>query len=70
MLVLSRRAGETIVIGGDISITVLGATKQTTRLGIEAPRKVPVVRQELRTGDQRAMEERDAAKKRSVGRSR
>lgn len=47
MLVLSRRAGETIQIGGGIRVTVLGVRGKGVRLGIWAPREVPVRRAEL-----------------------
>jgi carbon storage regulator len=47
MLVLSRKAGERIVIGGNICITVVGINGNRVRLGIEAPREVPVNRQEI-----------------------
>ena len=47
MLVLSRRLGEKIVIGGSITITVVEIDRGKIRLGIEAPRDVPVYRQEL-----------------------
>ena len=47
MLVLSRRVGERIVIGQGVVVTVLAAEGQRIRLGVEAPRAVPVVRDEL-----------------------
>lgn len=47
MLVLSRKKGETIVIAGGIRITILEANGRSTRLGIEAPREVSVMRSEL-----------------------
>jgi carbon storage regulator len=47
MLVLSRRLGETIVIGDDIRVTVLGITGNKVRLGIAAPREVDVHRLEI-----------------------
>jgi carbon storage regulator len=47
ILVLSRRLGETIVIGDDIRITVLGISGNQVRLGIAAPREVDVHRQEI-----------------------
>jgi carbon storage regulator len=52
MLVLSRKKNESIVIDGDITITILEIRGNTVRLGIECPQEVPVVRQELcDTGD-------------------
>jgi carbon storage regulator len=47
MLVLSRKLGEKICIGENISITVVDIDRGKIRLGIEAPREVPVFRQEL-----------------------
>jgi len=47
MLVLSRRAGESIVIGGEIVITLLEVRGDQARIGIEAPRSVSVHRQEV-----------------------
>ncbi len=48
-LVLSRKRGETIVINGDIVITVLKIQGRNVRLGIEAPSDVAVHRKEVRT---------------------
>jgi carbon storage regulator len=47
MLVLSRRPGETIVIGGTIRVTVLGVRGNQVRLGFTAPAEVVVTRAEL-----------------------
>ena len=47
MLQLSRKAGETIVIGDDIRVTVMQIAGGAVRVGIEAPRSVPVYREEL-----------------------
>jgi carbon storage regulator len=47
MLVLSRRAGEAIVIGNDITVTVLEVRGDQIRLGIDAPRSVSVHREEV-----------------------
>jgi carbon storage regulator len=47
MLVLSRKLGEKICIGENICITVVDIDRGKIRLGIEAPRTVPVFRQEL-----------------------
>ncbi|MCL4370449.1 MAG: carbon storage regulator CsrA [Chloroflexi bacterium] len=48
MLILTRRGGEAINIGGDVEITVLEVSGDYVRLGIQAPRNVPVLRKELR----------------------
>ncbi len=47
MLVLSRKLGERICIGENIFITVVDIDRGKIRLGIEAPRDIPVYRQEL-----------------------
>jgi carbon storage regulator len=47
MLVLSRKLGEKIYIGENICITVVDIDRGKIRLGIEAPRDVPIYRQEL-----------------------
>jgi len=47
MLVLSRKAQEAIVIGDDIRITIIEVRRGVVRLGVEAPREVPVMRSEL-----------------------
>ena len=47
MLILSRKAMESIIIGEDITITVLGILGKQVRLGIDAPREIPVHRQEV-----------------------
>ena len=48
MLVLSRKVGERIWIGDNISVTVVRITGGGVRLGIEAPAELPVVREELK----------------------
>ncbi len=47
MLVLSRRVGESVVIGDDVTLTVLEVRGDVVRLGIDAPRHVAVRRAEL-----------------------
>ncbi|HEV2524203.1 MAG TPA: carbon storage regulator [Gammaproteobacteria bacterium] len=48
MLILNRQSGESIWIGDDIQVTVLGNVNGTTRLGITAPQQINIVREELR----------------------
>lgn len=55
MLVLTRKAGESIVIGDDVVITVLEIKGGQVRLGVEAPREVTVHRMEVH-GQARAQE--------------
>lgn len=47
MLALSRKLGETIVIGDDIELTVLDIQRDQIKLGIKAPRTVPIHRKEI-----------------------
>jgi carbon storage regulator len=49
MLVLTRKVGESIVIDGDITITVVGVQENKIRLGVEAPEWIKVWRSELLT---------------------
>ncbi len=47
MLILTRRPGERVVIGGEILVTVMGVSGHTVRLGIEAPEGVSIYREEI-----------------------
>ena len=47
MLILTRKVGETLVIGGEIEVTVLGQKGNQVRLGVEAPKEISVHRQEI-----------------------
>lgn len=47
MLILTRRAGERVVIGDDILVTVMEVSGQTVRLGIAAPDSLPIYREEI-----------------------
>jgi carbon storage regulator len=47
MLILTRRIGETIVIGDDISVAILGVKGNQVRVGIDAPKEVSVHREEI-----------------------
>ena len=47
MLILTRRIGETLNIGDDIQVTVMGIKGNQIRLGIVAPKEVPVHRSEI-----------------------
>lgn len=47
MLILTRRVGETVIIGNDVDVTVLGVKGNQVRLGVKAPREVTVHREEI-----------------------
>ena len=47
MLILTRRVGETLMIGDSVSVTVLGVKGNQVRIGINAPKSVPVHREEI-----------------------
>ena len=47
MLILTRRVGETLMIGDDVTITVLSAKGSNIRIGINAPKEVAVHREEI-----------------------
>ena len=47
MLILTRRIGEALKVGDDVSVTVLGIKGSQVRLGINAPKDVPVHREEV-----------------------
>ena len=47
MLILTRRVGESLMIGDDVTITVLGVKGNQVRIGIDAPKDVAVHREEI-----------------------
>lgn len=47
MLILTRKPGETVMIGNEVTLTVLGVRGNQVRIGIDAPRNVPVHRAEV-----------------------
>ncbi|MCL2752929.1 MAG: carbon storage regulator CsrA [Defluviitaleaceae bacterium] len=47
MLALTRKKGESIIIGDEITVTILSVSGESVKIGIDAPRHIPVNRQEI-----------------------
>jgi carbon storage regulator len=60
MLVLSRKIGQRVMIGGGIMVTVVAARGGQVRLGVEAPQDVTILRDELSASDDTASSTRPA----------
>ncbi|QGM21529.1 carbon storage regulator CsrA [Spiribacter sp. 2438] len=65
MLILTRRVGETLMIGDDVAVTVLGVKGNQVRIGVKAPRDVSVHREEIY---ERIREEQDTPGDGTTGR--
>jgi len=63
MLVLSRRKDESIIIGDDVEVTIVDVRGDKVRLGITAPKNIPVHRREVYEAIQREKREKEAKQK-------
>ena len=67
MLILTRRVGESVVIGGDVTVTVLGVKGNQARLGVNAPRDVAVHREEIHERIKREQAAVEAERRSALG---
>ena len=67
MLILTRRIGESVVIGGNVTVTLLGVKGNQARLGVNAPRDVAVHREEIHERIEREQAVVEAERRRALG---
>jgi len=67
MLILTRRVGETVVIGDDVTVTVLGVKGNQVRVGVNAPKEITVHREEIYERIKREQADGEAIPPRAVG---
>jgi carbon storage regulator len=67
MLILTRRVGETVMIGDDVTITVLGVKGNQVRVGINAPKHVAVHREEIYERIKREQQSAEVAEEQPKG---
>lgn len=61
MLILTRRVGETLMVGDDVTVTVLGVKGNQVRIGVNAPKDVSVHREEIYLRIQQEAEPNEAS---------
>jgi carbon storage regulator len=69
MLILTRRVGETLMVGDDVTVTVLGVKGNQVRIGVNAPKDVAVHREEIYDRIRKENEGGDAGKSTPDGNS-
>ena len=66
MLILTRRIGESVVIGGDVTVTLLGVKGNQARLGVDAPKDIAVHREEIHERIEREQTAVEAKRRRAL----
>ena len=69
MLILTRRVGESLIIGDDVTVTVLGVKGNQVRIGVDAPKTVSVHREEIYERIQKEKEGEPQAASSSAGKA-
>ena len=70
MLILTRRVGEVVMIGNDVTVTVLGVKGNQVRIGVNAPRDVAVHREEIFERIKREEQDGESARPERLGNGR